>query len=57
MENILTKCEKGSESSLKCEKICSYGQRRNISLLKTAHWYGQSIFDNYLFVRAENSKT
>ena len=44
-------------SSLKCEYISSYGQRRNISFLKTAHWYGLNFLDNYLFIRPENLKT
>ena len=39
-------------SSLKCEYISSYGQRRNISFLKTAHWYGLNFL--YLFIRPEN---
>ena len=41
-----------SMSSLKCEYISSYRQRRNISFLKTAHWYGLNFL--YLFVRPEN---
>ena len=39
-------------SSLKCEYISSYGQRRNISFLKTAHWYGLNFL--YFFIRPEN---
>ena len=41
-----------STSSLKYEYISSYGQRRNISFLKTAHWYGLNFL--YLFIRPEN---
>ena len=48
----LTKDEKVSTSSLKCEYISSYGKRRNISFLKTAHWYGLNFL--YLFIRSEN---
>ena len=55
--HYLTKYEKVSMSSLKCEYISSYGQRRNISFLKTAHWYGLNFLDNYLFIRPENLKT
>ena len=52
MWHYLTKYEKVSMSSLKCEYISSYGQRRNISFLKTAHWYGLNFL--YLFIRPEN---
>ena len=44
-------------SSLRCEYISSYGERRNISFLKTEHWYGLNFLDNYLFIRPENLKT
>ena len=50
--HYLTTYEKVSTSSLKCEYISSYGQRRNISFLKTAHWYGLNFL--YLFIRPEN---
>ena len=39
-------------SSLKCEYGSSYGQRRNISFLKAAHWYGLNFL--YLFIKPEN---
>ena len=52
MWNYMTKYEKASTSSLKCQYISSYGQGRNISLLKTAHWYGLKFL--YLFIRPEN---
>ena len=52
MWHYLTKYEKVSMSSLKCEYISSYGQRRNISFLKTAHWYGLNFL--YLYIRPEN---
>ena len=52
MWHYLTKYEKVSMSSLKCEYISSCGQRRNISFLKTALWYGQNVL--YLFIRPEN---
>ena len=52
MRHYRTKCEKVSMSSLKCEYIFSYGQRRNISFLKTAHWYDLSFL--YLFIRPGN---
>ena len=48
----MTKYEKVSTSSLKCEYISSYGQKRNISFLKTAHWYGLNFL--FLFIRPEN---
>ena len=54
MWHYLTKYEKVSMSSLKCEYISSYGQRRNISFLKTAHWYGLNFL--YFFIRPENLK-
>ena len=54
MWHYLTKYEKVSMCSLKCEYISSYGQRRNISFLKTAHWYGLNFL--YLFIRPENLK-
>ena len=44
-------------SSLRCECIYLYGQGRNISFLKNAHWYGQNFLDNYLLIRPENLKT
>ena len=50
--HYLAKYEKVFMSSLKCEYISSYGQRRNISFLKTAHWYGLNFL--YLFIRPEN---
>ena len=34
-------------SSLKWEYISSYGKRKNISILKTAHWYGLIFLDNF----------
>ena len=40
-----------------CEYISSYGQRRNIFFLKTAHLYGLNFLDNYLFIRSKNLKT
>ena len=40
MWHDLTKYDKVSKSNLNCEYISSYGQRRNISFLKSAHWYG-----------------
>ena len=49
MWHYLTKIEKVSTSSLKCEYIFSYGQRRNISFLKTAYWYGL----NFLYLLKE----
>ena len=52
MQHYLTKYEKVSMSSLKCEYISSYGQRWNISFLKTAHWYGLNFL--YLFIRPGN---
>ena len=52
MWHYLTKYEKVSTSSLKCEYISSYGKRRNISFLKTAHWYGLNFL--YLFIRPGN---
>ena len=52
MWHYLIKFEKVSMSSLKCEYISSYGQRRNVSLLKTAHYYGLNFL--YLFIRPEN---
>ena len=52
MRHYLTKYEKASTSSLKCEYISSYGQGRNISFLKTANWYGLIFL--YLFIRPEN---
>ena len=52
MWHYLTKYEKVSMSSLKCEYISSYGQRRNISFLKAAHWYSLNLLD--LFIRPEN---
>ena len=54
MWHYLTKYEKTSTSSLKCDYISSYGQRRNISFLKTEHWYGLTFL--YLFIRPENLK-
>ena len=57
MQNYLTKYEKVSMSSLRCEYISSYGERRNISFLKTEHWYGLNFLDNYLFIRPKNLKT
>ena len=56
MQNSLTKYEKVSMSSLKYEYISSYGERRNISFLKTEYWYGLNFLDNYLFIRPENLK-
>ena len=50
--HYLAKYEKVFMSSLKCEYISSYGQRRNISFLKTAHWYGLNFL--YLFIRPKN---
>ena len=41
-----------SMSSLQCENISSHGQRRIVSFLKTAHWYGLNFL--YLFIRPEN---
>ena len=41
-------------SSLKCEYISSYGQRRDTSFMKTAHWHGLNFSDNYLFISPEN---
>ena len=52
MWQYLAKYEKVSMSRLKCEYISSYGQTRNISFLKTAHWYGLNFL--YLFIRPEN---
>ena len=52
MWHYLTKYEKVSTSSLKCEYISSYRQRRNISFLKTAHWYDLNLI--YLFIRPES---
>ena len=49
MWHYLTKIEKVSTSSLKCEYIFSYGERRNISFLKTAYWYGL----NFLYLLKE----
>ena len=54
MWHYLKKYEKVSTSSLKCQYISSYGQGRNISFLKTAHWYGLNSL--YLFIRPENLK-
>ena len=39
-------------SSLKCQYISSYGQKRNVSFSKTAHWYGLNFL--CLFIRPEN---
>ena len=39
-------------SSLKCEYISSYEQKRNISFLKTTHWYDLNFL--YVFIRPEN---
>ena len=39
-------------STLNCEYISSYGQRRNISFQKTAYWDGLNFL--YLFIRPEN---
>ena len=50
--HYLTKYEKVSMSSLKCECISSYGQRRTIFLLKTAHSHGINFL--YLSIRPEN---
>ena len=52
MWHYLTKYEKFSMSSLKCEYISSYGQRRNTPFLKIAHWYGLNFL--YVFIRPEN---
>ena len=52
MWHYLSKYEKVSMSSLKCEYISSYGQRRNISFWITAHWYGLNFL--YLFIGPEN---
>ena len=52
MWHYLTKYEKASTSSLKCEYISSYEQGRNISCLKAAHWYGLNFL--YFFIRSEN---
>ena len=54
----LTTYEKVSMSRwMKFEYISLYRQRRNISFLKTAHWYLQNFLDNYLLIRPENIKT
>ena len=55
MWHYLTKYEKVSMGSWKCENIFSYGQRRKISFCKTAHWYGLKSL--YLFIRPENLRT
>ena len=39
-------------SSLKCEYISSYEQKRNISFLKTSHSYDLNFV--YVFIRPEN---
>ena len=57
MQNHLTKYEKVSMCSLKCEHISSYAQRRKIFVLKTARWHGVNFLDNYFFIRLENLKT
>ena len=49
--------ENVSMSNSKCEYISSYGQRRNISFLKTAHWNGLKFLDNCLLIRPQNLKT
>ena len=51
IKNLILECktiwqyEKVSMSNLKCEYISSNGQRRNISILKTAHWYVLNFLD------------
>ena len=44
-DTIWKKYEEDSISSLKCDYISSDEQRRNISFLKTAHWYGLNFLD------------
>ena len=44
-------------NSLKCDYISSFGERRNISFLKTTRWYGLNLLDNYLFIRPGYLKT
>ena len=39
-------------SSLKYDYTYSYGQRRNISFLKTAHWHGLNFL--HLFIIPKN---
>ena len=52
MQNYLTKYEKVSMSSLKCER-----KKKHFEKFKTEHCYGLSFLDNYLFIRPENLKT
>ena len=56
MWNYLKKYDKVPMGSLKCEYISSYGKRRNISFMKTAHWYVLNFLDDYISIRPENLK-